>query len=31
VGIDTDHERSCRRLARQTAVAWHARQLGDRR
>jgi thiopeptide-type bacteriocin biosynthesis protein len=30
LGIDPGHERSCRRLARQTAVAWHARQAGDR-
>ncbi len=31
VGIDPDHERVCRRLARQTAVAWHARLPGDSR
>jgi len=31
VGVDPDHERVCRRLARQTAVAWHARLPGDSR
>lgn len=29
VGLDPDHERACRRLARQSAVAWHARRSGD--
>lgn len=28
MGIDPDHERACRRLARQTAVAWHAQRAG---
>ena len=31
VSVDPDHERVCRRLARQTAVAWHARLPGDSR
>lgn len=30
VGIDPDHERACRRLARQSARAWRARRSGDR-
>ncbi len=29
IGIDPDHERSCRRLARQAALAWQARRAGD--
>ncbi len=31
IGIDPDSERTCRRLARQAALAWRARQEGDDR
>jgi lantibiotic biosynthesis protein len=29
IGINQDSERTCRRLARQTALAWQARQRGS--
>lgn len=31
VGIDPDNERTCRRLARQAALTWKARRIGDAR